>query len=361
MIFKITFLPARYGDSIWIDYGTDPNNLHHILIDGGTTRTKDEIDKLMAALPTERPHFDLVCVTHIDRDHIEGILELINQDQHFFTVGDFWFNGWKHLPQNPDDDSFGAVQGEKLTTAILKFNLPWNQSFHGKAVMITENEHLPIIELPEGLKITLLSPTRSQLFDLAEKWEDEVRNSNLDPRFVLDARVDDDLDDVHNEIEGFGAIDVALLSQEEFSEDTALANGSSIAFIAEFKGKKILFAGDAYPSTLLNSLNRISPDKKIEIDLLKVSHHGSKGNLSTALLEKITCKKFVFSTSGTMFNHPYHSTVARVINFGGENPELIFNYRSPQNIVWDDPELKATHQYTTKYPLEGSSGITISF
>ena len=42
----------------------------------------------------------------------------------------FEFNGWNHLPENRKDEYFGAVQGEKLTSRILKHKLPWNRAFN---------------------------------------------------------------------------------------------------------------------------------------------------------------------------------------------------------------------------------------
>ena len=88
MIFKIDFLPAKYGDSIWIEYG-DKEKLYHILIDGGTAGTKVLLKERILNLPAARRHIDLIVVTHIDRDHIEGILGLLNDEELSFTVGDF--------------------------------------------------------------------------------------------------------------------------------------------------------------------------------------------------------------------------------------------------------------------------------
>ena len=44
--------------------------------------------------------------------------------------------------------------------------------------------------------------------------------------------------------------DIEQLLREPFEEDDSAANGSSIAFIAEYKSHRILLAGDAHPSTL---------------------------------------------------------------------------------------------------------------
>ncbi|MTV91723.1 hypothetical protein, partial [Streptococcus pneumoniae] len=72
-----------------------------------------------------------------------------------------------------------------------------------------------------------------------------------------------------------------------------MANGSSIAFIFEYEEKKILFGADAFPTVLLESLERLSPDGNVSFDAVKVPHHGSKGNLNHSLLEKINCSNYL--------------------------------------------------------------------
>lgn len=354
MKYKVTFLPARYGDCIWIEYGAD-NDTHRILIDGGTKGTKRDIEQLIQSLPQADRHLDLLVVTHIDRDHIEGILSLLEAPALGFSVDAFWFNSWKHLPNNPDDEIFGAVQGEKLTARILHHHLHWNKYFEGKAVVIPADGALPVIQLPGGMVLTLLSPKRANLSTLKEKWEEEVLKANLHPGFGQEEPEEPEDDG----IERFGIPDpdVEALIQEEFHEDTAAANGSSIAFLAEFQGKRVLFAGDAYPSVVLESLTKLS-NGKVPLDLMKLSHHASAHNTSPELLQKLDCNKYVVSTNGSIFKHPAPVTLARVIQLGGADPELIFNYKSKINEVWDSQTLKLRFNYRTSYPT--AEGITVT-
>lgn len=68
MKYEINFLPARYGDCLWIQYGT-LESTKNILIDGGTGGTKKHIKKILEDLPKEKRIIELLVVTHIDRDH----------------------------------------------------------------------------------------------------------------------------------------------------------------------------------------------------------------------------------------------------------------------------------------------------
>ncbi|WP_437919660.1 ComEC/Rec2 family competence protein [Sphingobacterium sp. LRF_L2] len=351
MIFNVNLLPARYGDSLWIEYG-DPANPSFVLIDGGTGGTRDDIQRLIDAIPGQK-HIELLVVTHIDRDHIEGILSLLQADRLDFTIGTIWFNAWNHLPGNDLSEIFGAVQGEKLSAAILKHNIMWNTQFDYQAVVYGSDQEPPVIQLEKGLKITLLSPTPENLESLKTVWEAEVRKANLAPGFGLEEFEDPDKPSDVIEKFGEGILDVEKLYEEKFEEDKAPANGSSIAFLAEFQGKRVLFAADAFPSVLINALNKLTKEK-IPLDLMKLSHHASAKNTSPDLLKKIDCKKFAISTNGSISHHPARVTVARVIKINGEGTELLFNYRTKDNECWDDEVLKTKYGYTTTYPkVEG--------
>jgi len=350
MIFNVNFLPAKYGDCIWIEYG-EAGDTKRILIDGGTSGTKKHIRELLDAIPGDK-HFELIVVTHIDRDHLEGILSLLDEDELDFTVGAIWFNGWNHLPGNDPLEHFGAVQGERLTASILKHELPWNKKFDGKAVMIHDDQPLPEITLDGGMKLTLLSPTMENLAVLRDKWEKEVEKANLIPGFGLVEPQDDG-------IEPFGADepDVEALFEEEFHEDEAAANGSSIAFLASYGGKSVLFAGDSFPGVILRSLNKLY-EGKAPVDLVKLSHHASAHNTSPELITKLDCKRFVISTNGSIYKHPSQVTVARVIRLQGPGTELIFNYKTAYNRCWDLTSLKEKYNYVATFPQD--EGIEVS-
>ncbi|WP_299252574.1 hypothetical protein [uncultured Aquimarina sp.] len=359
-MFNIKFLPARFGDCIWITYGPE-NNPSRILIDGGTGGTRHSIKKLVEELPENERKLELLVVTHIDRDHIEGILKLLEEEELPFSIRDLWFNGWGHLsaPVNGEIEVFGAVQGERLSTAILKHNLSWNGDFDKKTIVV-DNEELPKVTLPGGMQLTLLSPAPKHLSELKDKWECEVRKANLYPGVGLAVNDEEETDDGIDSFGGEEIPNIDILSQENFEEDTSAGNGSSIAFLAEYEGKKVLFCGDAFPSQLLDTLNIIAPDEKIDLDLFKVSHHASSHNTSPELLDKVNCKNFVISTNGRIYKHPKEVTIARILKSSGANVQLIFNYKSKINKIWDESFMKNRYNYTTMYPDSGMEIVQIN-
>lgn len=377
-MLKIDMLPAGYGDCLWIEYGRK-SNPRRLLIDGGLAGTYKHIRERVLAIPEGKRHFELFIVTHVDADHIEGAVKLLGSVKTLgVTFGDVWFNGWKHLDNLPDDDSLGAVQGEFLSALIKKRRLPWNEAFGGEVVMVPQEGPLPTKKLRGGMSLTLLSPTLETLRALRAVWDSEVEEQGLDRssvKAVLEAlrerrklRVEDEL----GEEERMSAeeIDVAVLADEENDEDDAAANGSSIAVLAEFEDpedgrvKRCLLTGDAFPSVLRESLSRLEgAGGPIEVDLVKLPHHGSKNNVSRELLEALSCNRYLFSTNGKSYGHPSPQGVARVIVYGrggGSDPSLVFNYLSDINKVWGHPALAGgEHSFTTLYPESAQGGISV--
>ena len=369
-MFTIQMLPADHGDCLWIEYGTGERT-HHVLIDGGTPHSFKFLAERIKSFPGDTLDFELFVITHVDADHIGGSLELmrkINRLGKKIVFGDVWFNGWKHL-----SDQLGDMQGELVTNHLERRKLPWNKAFEERAAVVPEEGKLPVHQLPGGLRLTLLSPTRSKLDLLRERWEETITEEGEilgqvkdKEKFFEPHAPPDTLGDEIPDVEGLAAW--------RFSGDKTPANGSSIAFLAEYrdgrKEKRCLFTGDAHVDVLVSSVKRLIAEDngrvtngRLRVDALKVSHHGSRKNISKELLDLLDCRKFLFSTSGQQFSHPDREGVARVIKFGraetGNEPKLYFNYKSEFNKVWDDDGLRFNHGYETEYPPANEEGILV--
>ncbi|MFW9917247.1 MAG: ComEC/Rec2 family competence protein [Candidatus Thorarchaeota archaeon] len=352
-LFCIEMLPACSGDCIWIKYG-NPKRPHNILIDGGFADTYNAIRQRLQILPTDQRHFELLIVTHVDRDHIGGILKLLSDPDIGVTFDDIWFNGWDHLPVS-NLEALGPPQGEKLTDLLEKPDLPWNERFNGKSVSIPQTGPLTTYTLESGIKLTLLSPGLKQLSELRPYWLKECRKAGLDPTYTPPPRQAPP----GFEVLGPLNINVEDLANTTFEKDTTKANGSSIAVLAEFDSRRALLTGDAHSEVLFNSIQRLvgmEKNDRLRLDAFKLPHHGSMYNISQDLLEKIDCKRYLFSTNGTGHHkHPDNEAVARVIKFGGPEPELIFNYRSIVNLIWEQPQLIEKYNYSVSYPKAGQT------
>jgi beta-lactamase superfamily II metal-dependent hydrolase len=380
-IFTVEMLPAALGDSLWLEWG-DAAKPRRMLIDGGLSGTADTIRaKIDAVAATEGTcRLELLVVTHIDGDHIEGIIKLLGQPDLPIDVGDVWFNGRKHMPdpEGEDEEAFlGARHGEFLSAIIEERELPWNQWRDGKTIYVPPESRgkLPTLELPGGLRLTLLSPGYPELVKLSKTWEKELVKAGLDrasheeilAALIADRKLaptdDDFLSDRHT-----GPPDVAELMKDQKRKDGSHANGASIAFLAEFDDRSCLLTGDAHWPVLVRALDRLMKERSVErlpLTALKVPHHGSRNNIYDDLLAQLDCHRYLVSTNGSRFKHPDGAALARAVGgpqrgtpLSDDDPvDLIFNYRTEQNEVWDDDDLRDTWNYNTQYPVDGTEGF----
>ena len=173
-MLNVELIQAGHGDCIWIEYGTNIDTLHRILIDGGTASTFKHLKKRIEQLPPNKRHFDLLVITHIDADHIAGILKLLEDTNLGVIFSDIWYNGYQHLSEL---EFLGVRQAELLTDYLEKPGVNWNKAFEGKAVCLDkEKRFLPIL-LPGGMTLTLLSPSIKELINLKPKWKKEAEKA----------------------------------------------------------------------------------------------------------------------------------------------------------------------------------------
>lgn len=348
-MFTVHVLPAGYGDSLWIEYG-DEDAPRVILIDAGPT-LPEALTNRLTALQQRGGELELVVVTHVDADHIAGMLTLLKENFYGVPVRDIWFNGYRHLPAD-SVELMGPVQGEKLTALILDRQMPWNVAFGQGPIMLSEDGSIVEVQLGGGARITLLSPDRAQLARLRKEWVAVCANADLFEDMLRQA------EEVLVETLGGGLPDIDKLSAAVFKEDRAEANGSSIAFVLEFEGKRVLCGADAYPSIVDKAL-AATGNAPHRFDLVKLPHHGSDNNVSEAMIQALACPVYVFSSDGAKFKHPAPEAVARVIKHG-KNPTVAFNYRTKYNEIWDQDLLTTQYPFTTEFGDEAGLSFKLA-
>jgi len=395
-MFRIEMLPAAHGDCLWIEYGRGPQ-ARRILIDGGPAHTYPALRERILHLPTDQRRFELLVVTHIDGDHIEGIVRLLQDAPALQCRFErIWFNGPAQLNRirDPAGAPLGAIQGEYLSLLIGDYEAQqgrslWNTDFEaGVAVVDRKADRLPTVDLDGDCRLTLLSPDHERLLELKDCWGDELRKARIqsgDER-VLRAKLDanrqlkplgDELgaadEDVDDRFElpdpedrdlGGGPDDTLGGSGEEpggdapFGSDASKANGSSIAVLLEYPKEdpqvRLLLAGDAWPAVLETSIERLLPRPGATVALtgFKLPHHGSVGNLTESLLAKLRCRHYLVSTSGAVFRHPHARAVGLLLSAhrSGGKPRLQFNYLTRTTQPWSDLVERDTRAYEARYP-----------
>jgi len=354
-MFRIRMLPADYGDCLWIEYGN--KKIHRILIDAGTLAAHDAVRACLEnRLPANGRYFDLFLITHIDTDHIDTAVKLLNSPSLKVKFGQVWFNGWQQLL---DADLLGPQQGEYLTALIESQAIPLNLSFDGRAIFVADKGRLPVYKLPGGMKMTILSPEAAQLRALREYWASAMGNAAGDSKAALQKLA---TSKKYKDALGKKLPDIDTLADTPSSLDPAVPNGSSIVVLAEFEGKRCLFASDAHPDVLERSIDRLLAKEggtRLSLDALKVPHHGSKHNNPVSLYRKLNCRKYLISTNGKRFRHPHPEAVARIVKYGGPQPQLYFNYDSELTKRWDNPALMARYRYSVAIRRKSEASLDI--
>ena len=357
-------LPGREGDCFWVEYGNE-DDLNYIMIDGGRQLAYDYLKPRIIKLNDKNHPIELALLTHVDADHIEGILKLVEEEEFEFNFKDFWFNGYHHLDEesfkkldvDSDEEDFGAVQGERLSKALIDKKWPWNEKFNRGPVVINDEDSLPVTTLEGGMKITLLSPDWKMLNKMKKKWKKEVEKAGMVPGVEIPEE-----EPITDDEESFGALtieEVKDLASLDFKKDTSAANGSSIAFIAEYENKRVLFAGDAHADILSANLKKLldQQEEKVQLDAFKVSHHGSRKTLNNEVLKCVDCENYLISSNGSRHGHPDTEAIARILMHGGERKNLYFNYSTKYTDIWDSKRLKRKFKYDTIFPDQDENGI----
>jgi len=233
-VYRIHVLPAQRGDSLWIEYGAEAA-LNHILIDGGITATgRDHLRKRVEEVGTPL-HFELLVVTHIDLDHIQGILQFLEDLPDGITFGDIWFNGWDQM-KAIGLEPMGVKEGIRLSEILKKkYSGTWNQAAGGKAIALEADGSVVTYSISGGMKLTVLGPAHEQLVRLRERWDDVIEEFGAAEEAEDNGDAPPGLDLGIPGLEPMGPIDVPELAKSKFKEDATIPNGSSIALVLEYK------------------------------------------------------------------------------------------------------------------------------
>lgn len=344
----IEMLPARAGDCFLITFMEDD---YRILIDGGYKSTYlDYLKPKLLELSGEGKCIDLLVVTHIDDDHIQGIIELLleNGDSDnplIIKIKDVWFNSFYQFPlveennekldigerllleemitngQGGNDDSsknsaISAKLGTALSYLLKKGAYNLNAVFNGNAVIKTDEN----LRLTSQLSIVVLNPEPTDIDKLMDLWMKELRKKRADfhittndlcaKAFEAYVKFIDNIDTVISPIslnDYEKSID-ELCAYPDEAIDCSRTNRSSIALAIQYKKYNLLFPGDM-PCQLL--MERI---RKRKFDIIKLPHHGSGKNYSTNLFECYPASYYLLSTDGKKYDHPSEILMAKILS-----------------------------------------------
>lgn len=333
---QLELFPALGGDCILISFEEID---YRILIDGGYKETfSNALASALKALGARGKGIDLLVVTHVDNDHIMGIIGLFQAlkiRKIEIEIREIWYNGYRHLftdnkkAASPTlekwlkdeigkidfDDreaqqgkEIGYSQGETLARLLAyAWENVWNKKFDGKAACC-QKESVSVKLFSKQLSLTLLNPSYLELQALESQWNAFRRKKCLSLK------------------NGNSVVYEHCFERFLTNADSSVTNQSSIAFmltyVARVKTYQLLFLGDASAE---RCLEKVGDWKNMRFDCIKLPHHGSKNNITEDTLSQLQAEYLLFSTDGRKFGHPDWEVVEAAIH-AEHCGSLVFNY-----------------------------------
>lgn len=284
MPYEIDMLDVGNADAIILRYLSDQNEEFILVIDAGKTEAhgKKVVDHIQKH--TAKKSIDLAISTHPDKDHINGFFYVIEH----LHIEEFWIHdpSAHKIAENEITPFFGEAYFEKGLKYVME-----SLNYAKDLITIIDEKDIDRKEPFEGLEhaeipIMVLGPSHTY-------YQDKLN----------------DFRDAHLLFESI-ALEKGLLgeiSEEEWSKkkkdfdrlrDRSSENNSSTILYFYGDDKKVLFTSDTGPEALEPVISTY--DLK-NLDFLDVPHHGSKNNLTIAIMDELNPKTAYISCGG---NYP---------------------------------------------------------
>jgi hypothetical protein len=303
-MLKIKMYPANNGDAFLISSeGTN------ILVDGGYAQTFDEhISHDLRDLSNKGERLNLLITTHIDADHILGVIRLLSlngssDSPQVVPIENIWHNSLRSLTSKsdatikPSDQEIlnairqrghptlgqtassaieiSARQGSSLASLIHGNGYRWNGNDGTTSISV---EHTPEFNLPGG-NIHLISPCQKRLDELLQWWKRQLRRMSYRGPMETGDVIDDAFEFMcEYAAENTTSRPVVLSAgkqktlEEVYEQDSSITNGSSITTIIELGGVRILMLADVWAEDAVQELKILqSQGCSMVFDAIKIS------------------------------------------------------------------------------------------
>lgn len=324
-----------------------------VLVDGGMRPDYQRyVSPTLADLREKDLALDLVYVSHIDRDHISGVLQLMDdlvawrvfdyqrdagnddypepKSRRPPEVRDLWHNAFHELisanegeiektlaarasllaTADAKDQRLLALEQRELATSIAEgielsrrvspgqLGIPLNRQFDGKLALVSEGAQP--VQLG-ALSITVIGPFARDLRALRKEWNEWLRDSKAQHERLRERMQRDASRFAMNDFERLRtAITLVSGALGDRAKVTA-PNLASLMLLVDEGARTVLLTGDGHWEDVLKGLeqaDRLDSEGRLHVDVFKVQHHGSENNLTPAFAKKITADRYLFCANG---------------------------------------------------------------
>lgn len=230
-----------------------------LLVDGG--KNKDYINDLKSL---EINKIDYIVLTHVDNDHIKGLIKLLEQNfccDDATIIYNKFVNGLISYRQ--------AERFEKLikNKSIIVSYLDYQDKKSADIIFLSAEQRKKLVKNDDEIYFTFLGPSKNEVENLYSAYEYYKKFNKLK------------------------------------SNNAEIVNKSSIMFMLEYKENTIVMLGDGYISDINSKLQILTDSNQTycsveKISLLKIPHHGSENNnmgIQTPICK--LCNDYVLTTT----------------------------------------------------------------
>lgn len=355
---RVTFFHVGDGDCVLLTATTDDDGCerdHNILIDGGRkTQFREHARPELYQLD----HIDLVCVSHIDDDHISGIVAMIDDAVRWRVhryleasdrrsrkprfpeppvIDEIWHNSLYELVGDALEPAIdasltntAAALGGSGSAALRRHaarcenlangersSMELSRRISSRQLGIPRNRPRNQVMAIDGssirrvgpFTIRIIGPTVEAVADLERTWAAWLR-ANTDMLKDLRSRM---LEDEERLTDAMGGSAEASVATGLGDGSITAPNLASLMLLVQERdgGPTVLLTGDGSSQDILHGLDRqgrLAPDGTLHVDVLKVQHHGAEANVTTDFVDRVTANHYLFCGNGAHHN-PERSVV----------------------------------------------------
>ena len=324
----------------------------HILVDGGMRKAfQDHVRADLGKMAVKQEALDLVYVSHIDQDHISGVLDLLDSVMAWRVyeyrkkqganvkapkfpkmpaINEIWHNAFSEVLQENAGPverllaqsslvlglssnlklqdlaiahhelaySVGeAIQvSQRVSTSQLK--IPLNTQFNGQLIMSRSPAKR---EARIGkMNVFVIGPLPSEVERVRDEWNAWLRK-NKDGIRKLKQEAEADARSIGNSADRIADLLAARVDELGNRKDVTAPNLASVMVLLEEGKTKVLLTGDGHWEDILKGLEhhkKFDAKGKLHVDVLKVQHHGSEHNHNVSMAERVTADNYIFCGNG---------------------------------------------------------------
>lgn len=301
---------SKGSDAIVIELFDTEDNPHIVIIDGGYSKTGEEIVSYLKEKygNTDRKvKIDMIFNTHPDLDHISGLKKILESDD--FQVKLLVFNRpWRDAGLKKTD-----FDDKRITTSSLAQRIKDEFSIADDLEDIANKKNIKIYQGKQGVTaydgvFTFLGPSDAfykQHLMQSDKTPDNFLNKYNKPYVQTTTEEEDYIPTLGKTIKWFD------------DEQTSDVNQTSLVIALILGDFKILFTGDAGKDALNNALDYWESlgHKSSEFSVVQLPHHGSRKNIDPAVLKRLNAAEYIISCppDGEKAGHPSRRLINKIL------------------------------------------------